>query len=398
MVFFDTVALAPADPILGLMGAFHADMRPNKVNLSVGVYKTKELKTPVMECVKLAEKALIEKEATKEYLPIDGKKRFLDEAGQLIFTDGIWQEIKERTSSFQSIGGTGALRIGGDFICHHLSRNIVISDPSWPNHRGVFTACGFTVGTYPYYDSKTNEFTFDRLYQTLSNLPEKSVVVFHASCHNPSGMDPSHKQWEELADLCISKRLFPFFDAAYLGFDESVKKDSFVLQLFARRKIEFALAVSFSKSFSLYAERIGALYFVTDSKKTAEAITSQIKVIIRRNYSNPPLHGSSIIEYILCDAALRKKWEIELGEMRERIFEMRKAFAKALSATSKVRQYEYLLETKGLFSFCCLEKSEVEKLKDQYGIYMTSDGRINVAGLNWDNLDYVVDAIVAITG
>lgn len=398
MSFFEKVSLAASDPILGLNAAFYKDDRPFKVNLTAGVYKTEELKTPIMQCVKTYEQKLVHEEDTKEYLPIDGDKKYLQEVGKLVFGKEFWRDQSAKISSFQTLGGTGALRVAGEFFHQEIHSGLYVSDPSWPNHKGVFSQCGFSVGTYPYYDLQTNTLQFDKMMSALKNLPAKSIVVLHACCHNPSGLDPTLKQWEEVAEVCRSKELIPFFDAAYLGLDKGLEEDAAAIRLFAEKGMEMAVAVSFSKNFSLYGERVGTLFIVSSDITVAEKITSQVKILIRRNYSNPPLHGAKVITGILSHDAYRMSWELELSQMRERIAHMKRVFAEGLVSKVKTKDYRYLGNTKGMFCFCGLEKVQVERLIKEYGVYMTHDGRINVAGLTLTSMEYVINAIANVIG
>jgi aspartate/tyrosine/aromatic aminotransferase len=393
MGVFSNVSQAQTDSIFGLSAAFHADARAKKVNLSIGIYKTAELKTPIMEAVKEAERRIAETEKSKEYLPIDGDPECIKQSGLLLFGEALWSK---RIYGCQGVGGTGALRIGGDFLKQEVGRRLYLSDPTWPNHTGVFTRSQMHVEAYPYYDPQRRHIDFDRLYTFLSGLQPLSIVLLHACCHNPTGVDLSLEQWRQLSALMQAKGLIPFFDCAYQGFGTGLEEDAAAVRLFAERGHEMLVAVSYSKNFGLYGERAGSLFIVTDSEETARRVGSTIKVIIRTNYSNPPLHGAKIVSTILSDGKLRKRWETELTSMRERIAAMRTALARALVAKGGPIDFRFLLDRTGMFSFCGLEKRQVDRLIKEYAIYMTGDGRINVAGLNWDHLDYVVDAITAV--
>lgn len=396
MVFFDAVSLAPPDPIFGLAAAFNTDPRPFKINLSVGMYKTPDLNTPILTSVKKAESAILATEKNKEYLPIDGDKNYLDEVGALIFGPALWREFFEQISSVQGIGGTGALRLGADFLKQEVSDHLYYSHPTWANHLQVMSKVGMKIASYPYYDVKKHCLEFDKMVAFLQNLPPKSIVLLHAACHNPTGADPSLDQWRELSRLFFDKKLVPFFDFAYQGFGDGLDADAASIRLFLEAGHEMLVANSFSKNFGLYGERVGALFIATPSKKNAEHVTSQLKILVRTNYSNPPIHGEQIVSHILSDTLLRKEWELELAAMRERITEMKEALTSALVSRSKKRDFRFLKERKGLFCFCGLEKKEVDRLISEFGIYMTGDGRINVVGLNDDNLDYVVNAILQV--
>lgn len=395
--FFSHVVPASADPILGLTAAFQDDPRECKVNLSVGVYKTEDLKTPILSCVKMAEKELYQEEQTKSYLPIEGDTSYLEQAMQLLFGKTLFADCKNKLSAFQCLGGTGALRLGGEFLREELGKTLYISHPSWPNHRGVFSQCGMEVHTYPYYDRIMRTLQFDDMVQCIANLPPKSILVLHACCHNPSGADLDRSQWEQVCQICLEKELFPFFDAAYLGFGEGFEEDAWPMRLFLERGVEFFLALSFSKNFGLYGERVGAL--ISHLREgSVDAVQSRIKVLARRNYSNPPMHGAKVVSKILQSKSLIAIWEKELLEMRQRIHAMRTLFVETLCAKSHRQEYTDLLQQRGLFSFCHLSETQVLFLQKEYGIYMTADGRINVAGLNPQHIEYVVDAILAAGG
>jgi aspartate/tyrosine/aromatic aminotransferase len=394
MGLFDQLSLLPPDPILGLTAAFNADPRKTKVNLSVGLFKTEELKTPILKSVKRAEALLLEEQHSKEYLSIEGDRGYIQQVGALVFGQPFWSRSSEQIVGVQTVGGTSALKIGGDLLKREIGKELYISEPTWPNHRGVFSHCGMRVQNYPYYDIKKNALDLDQLYSFLADLSAGSIVVLQPSCHNPTGADPSLAEWRKLSALFLEKRLIPFFDFAYQGFDEGVEQDAKAIRLFVQEGHEMFVATSHSKNFGLYAERVGALFIVTHSKLAAEKTLSQIKVAIRTNYSNPPLHGASIVYKILSTPSLRKEWEEELTGMRERIIKMRGLFTEALVAGSRNKEFRFLKERKGLFSFCGLTESQVDRIRSEDAIYMTGDGRINVAGLNRDNLDYVVKSIL----
>jgi aspartate aminotransferase len=397
MGFFGHVPLASPDPILGLTAAFNADKRTMKVNLSVGLYRTADLKTPIMGCVKKAEAELLELEKSKEYLPIDGEKNYLELVGKLVFGDFFWSQSSKRICAVQTVGGTSALRIGGEFLKQEgIAQAIYLSSPTWPNHRGVFLKCGMQVENYPYYNLKKHELDFDELYAFLSKLSQHSIIMMHASCHNPTGADLTLDQWKKLSALFLSKKLIPFFDLAYQGIDQGLEEDAKAIRLFGQEGHEMLIACSFSKNFSLYSERVGALLVVGESHKVAEHVLSKIKTIVRTNYSNPPKHGAYVVAHILGSQKLKAEWEVELTVMRERIIEMRKAFVDALVAKSRDVDFSFLKNRSGMFSFCGLSEQQVKHLIEEYGIYMTSDGRINIAGLNWDNLDYVVSSLISV--
>lgn len=371
--FFESMVVAPADPIFSLQAAFEEDERKGKVNLSIGVYRDESLNTPVLECVKQAEAYGVKHEKTKEYLPIGGEKRFVEECGKLVFG-------KEGVCGVQTPGGTGALYVGGKFLREHVGSRVYIPTPTWPNHAGVFTECGFEVKTYNYY--KDREVDEAAIVEMLREAPAGSVVLFHACCHNPTGADI--EGWDELGDIVKERRLMPFFDFAYQGFGKGIEEDAHAVRLFAQRDIECLVASSYSKNFGLYGERVGALFVVT---KHVKPVLSQLKIHARRTYSNPPKHGASIVSHILSDAGLKEEWRREVDGMRSRIEEMRNEFVRG------IKGYEYLLNRYGMFCYLGLEEKKVTRLKEEYGIYMAEGGRINLAGLSRKNIQYVTESL-----
>jgi len=397
MPFFEHVPLAPPDPILGLTAAYFADPRENKVNLGVGYYKDEMLRTPIMQCVKQAERVLLESEPNKEYLPIDGHKTFIEKVAEMVFGQAFWKKELSRIAGFQTIGGTGALKIGGTFCKEEVDRPIFIPVPTWPNHRGVFTGCHLRIDSYPYYDLKTHKLAWDLFLDFLEKREEGSIIVLHASCHNPTGRDPSMEQWKTLAEVMRRKKLIPFFDCAYQGFGEGLEEDAQAVRLFAESGLEMFVAFSAAKNFSLYGERVGALFILAQTATTAEHITSRVKQMIRTNYSNPPRHGVAVVAHILSDASLHAQWKKELHHMRERINRMRKELAERLIQQSKTHDFQHLKSGLGMFCFTGLDEGQVERLRLEYGIHMPRDGRINVCGLNQNNIEYVVDSLLRVT-
>jgi aspartate/tyrosine/aromatic aminotransferase len=394
MSFFKDVPLAPSDPILGLTSAFQKDPRKNKVNLGVGLYKTADLKTPLLNSVKAAEAELLKLEKSKEYLPIDGDPLFLETMGALVFGESKWANQKQRIAAFQTVGGTGALKIGGTFIKEELKSSLVISNPTWPNHRGVFISCGLSVENYYYYDMQAQKADFHKMVADLEKLSERTVVVLHACCHNPTGCDPTLEEWKFLCDLFKKKKLIPFFDFAYQGFGRSLDEDAEAVRHFLKSEIEMLVAISNAKNFSLYGERVGCLFIVGESAKIADHIVSRVKQMIRTTYSNPPIHGAKIVAYVLSTPSLRKEWEHELGEMRKRIDQMRMCLFNRLAELGKANIFHQISKGRGMFGFTGLNKTQVDRIITDYGIYMTSDGRINFCGLNSSNLDYVAEALI----
>jgi aromatic-amino-acid transaminase len=398
MSCFARVPLAPSDPIFGLVSQYQRDPRSSKVDLTAGIYKNELLKTPIMQAVKKIEHHLLSQEDNKEYLPIEGDRSYLSLVADMVFGSELSRDFAHSISSFQTIGGTGALRIGAELIKQELGEKIYISDPSWPNHQGVFSRVGLVVACYPYYNWDTHRFDFIEMEKFLKGLPQKSVVLLHAGCHNPSGQDPSLEEWQRMANIFKDRDLIPFFDAAYLGFAGTPEEDAYPIRLFAKMGIEMFVAISFSKTFSLYGERIGALFVVSHSCDVEKNITSQLKTIVRRNYSNPPIHGMRIVQGILQDPVLTKEWLSELAAMRKRIHSMKQEFIIKISARVLSTDYQYLEQARGMFCFCSLDRKEVDHLREEYGIYMTGDSRINLAGLTSSNIDYVVDSIAKVVG
>jgi aspartate/tyrosine/aromatic aminotransferase len=398
MSCFARVPLVPSDPIFGLVSQYQRDPRSFKVDLTAGIYKNELLKTPIMQAVKKIEHHLLTQEDNKEYLPIQGDGGYLSAVANMVFGSDLSRDLSDCMSSFQTIGGTGALRIGGELIKQEITDKIYISDPSWPNHQGVFSRVGLVVTCYPYYNWVTHQFDFVAMEQFLNGLPPKSVVLLHAGCHNPSGQDPSFEQWQMMANLFRERDLIPFFDAAYLGFAGTPDEDAYPIRLFAKMGIDMFVAISFSKNFSLYGERAGALFVLSRDKDLEKNVASQLKTIVRRNYSNPPMHGMKIVKGILQDPILTTEWLSELAAMRQRIASMKQEFILKLSSSLISKDYKYLQEARGMFCFCSLDTKEVERLREEYAIYMTTDSRINLAGLISSNIDYVVDSIAKVVG
>lgn len=396
MGFFDSVEMASPDPIFSLNTAFSADSRSTKVNLGVGAYKSAELKPVVLSSVKKAEAELVASGDYKEYLPIDGDKEYLHYLTELLFGASSEAVISGRVYGAQTLGGTGALRLGADFLYEELGNRVYLSNPTWANHKPLFARAGYQIEMYPYYDRVKHCLDFEKLCSFLETLEEKSIVLLHGCCHNPTGMDLSFDQWKQVSAIMKGKKLFPFFDLAYQGFGKGLEEDVQAVRFFADEGHEMFLAYSCSKNFGLYCERVGALFALASSKKVAEKMGSKIKILIRQNYSNPPAHGARVVKQILSSPVLRGEWSSELSRMRERIFEMRKAFASGLLACGGSNDFSFMRHQQGMFSFSGLEKDHVDRLISEYGIYMPSSGRINVAGLSSNNLDYVVDAILAV--
>jgi aspartate/tyrosine/aromatic aminotransferase len=397
MSFFEKVPLIHPDPILGLTVAFHKDPRKHKVNLGVGLYKTEDLQTPVLASVKAAEAFLLDSEKSKEYLPIDGDHHYLEMMGSNVFGKEVWTKEKNRIAAFQTVGGTGALKIGGTFLREETGASIWISNPTWPNHKGVFSDCRLKVESYPYYDTKSHKIDFEGLTACLEKLTQGTIVVMQASCHNPTGCDPTYEQWETVSALIKAKKLIPFFDFAYQGFGRGIEEDAEAIRYFVKNGLELLIAVSNAKNLALYGERVGCLFIVSESAKIAEHVISVVKQMIRRNYSNPPMHGAKVAGYLFGTPTLRQKWEGELQEMRERVNTLRLELNNRLGAKSKNMDFSHIKRGRGMFGYTGLTIAQVDRMIKEYAIYMPSDGRINICGLNQNNFDYVIDSIVAVT-
>ena len=387
---FAQIELAPPDPIIGLTEAFNNDANPKKVSLGAGVYQDGAGRVPILKVVREAQEQLLEKEETKNYMPIDGIPAFNQQVQALL----LGMDSTARAVTVQTLGGTGALKVGADFLKRFFSSSQVwISDPSWENHRQLFEAAGFTVNSYPYYDPETHGLDFTSMLNTLKSLPPRSVVLLHACCHNPTGVDPSREEWTRLVDIFQTGGLIPFFDLAYQGFDEGIDADAFAVRTFAEAGVPCLIAQSFSKSFALYRERVGALTIVTASEEEAKRVRSQIKRIIRTNYSSPASHGAHLVASVLADPALRARWEGELAEMRERILQMRELFVRRLREKGVERDFSFIERQRGMFSYSGLSRETVDRLRSQYSIYIVGSGRICVASLNEKNIDYLCEAI-----
>ncbi|MBL0726997.1 amino acid aminotransferase [Piscinibacter sp. HJYY11] len=395
---FSAVEMAPRDPILGLNEQFNADPNPNKVNLGVGVYFDENGKLPLLKCVAQAEKQMMEAPTARGYLPIDGIAAY-DKAVQGLVFGADSAAVKDgRVATVQGIGGTGGLKIGADFL-KRLNPNakVLISDPSWENHRALFTNAGFTVDTYPYYDAAKKGVNFDAMLAGLKAAPAGTIVVLHACCHNPTGYDITPAQWAQVVDAVKAAKLVPFLDMAYQGFGEGIKEDGAVIEQFMAAGLDFFVSTSFSKSFSLYGERVGALSVVCESKDEAARVLSQLKIVIRTNYSNPPTHGAQVVATVLNTPALRALWEEELAGMRVRIKEMRKLLVEKLKAAGLKQDMSFITSQKGMFSYSGLSKEQMQRLRSEFGIYGVDSGRICVAALNKKNIDAVVAAIAKVS-
>ena len=394
---FQSVELAPRDPILGLTEQYNADQNPAKVNLGVGVYYDDQGRIPVLKAVAQAEALRAQAGAARGYLPIEGLTGYNQAAQKLLLGKDSPLLAAGRTLTFQSLGGTGAWKIGADFIKQLVpGAKVAISNPSWENHRALFERAGFEVVNYPYYDPATHGVDFAAMTAFLKTLPAQSVVVVHACCHNPTGADLTTDQWREVAQIVQAGNLIPFLDIAYQGFGDSVDGDAAAVRLFADMDMTMFISSSFSKSFSFYGERVGALTIVTGSKDESNRVLSQVKRVIRSNYSNPPTHGGTIVAMVLNTPELAAMWDQELGAMRDRIRLMRQQLVDKLKAKGVKKDFDFVLKQRGMFSYSGLTSAQVDRMREEHGVYAISSGRICVAALNSGNIDRVVDAIAAV--
>lgn len=395
--FLASVAMAPKDPILGVTEAFVADQNPNKVNLGVGVYTDDNGKVPLLECVRRAEESRVKSGAPKSYLPIDGLAAYDQAVQRLVFGADSAALREKRIVTVQALGGTGGLKVGADLL-HFISPSaqVWISDPSWENHRQLFESAGFEVLSYPYYDAGTHGLNFEGMLTALRKIPPRSVVVLHACCHNPTGVDLSREQWDEVIREVREYEHVPFLDLAYQGFAEGVEADAFAVRRFAEAGLPMLASSSFSKSVSLYGERVGAFSAVASSAEEATRVLSQVKRVVRANYSNPPTHGSDIVARVLNTPELRTLWEQELGAMRDRIKAMRQALVDGIHKRVPGADFSFVLRQRGMFSYSGLTKAQVGRLRSEFSIYAIDTGRICVAALNQKNIGYVADAIAKI--
>jgi aromatic-amino-acid transaminase len=391
------VEMAPRDPILGVTETFNADPNPRKVNLGVGVYYDDEGKVPLLQCVRKAERAIAEKGAPHPYLPIDGIAAYDRAVQQLVFGAGSDPVQEGRAVTVQGIGGTGALKVGADFLRAFLpGAQVWISDPSWENHRALFEGAGFVVNAYPYYDELTHGVDFGGMTAALETAPQASVIVLHACCHNPTGADLTHEQWSRVIELVRQRGHIPFLDIAYQGFGEGIAADGAIVGRFAATPGPLFVASSFSKSFSLYGERVGALSVVAANRDEAARLLSQLKRVIRANYSNPPTFGGQVVATVLASAELRELWEHELEGMRTRILANRRALVEALAKRAPAHDFGFVLNQRGMFSYSGLSEEQASRLRKEFSVYILATGRICVAALNAHNLDYTADAIAKV--
>ena len=394
---FSSIEMAPRDPILGITEAYNADTNPAKVNLGVGVYTDDTGKVPLLECVKRAEAQLTAAAAPRSYLPIDGLASYDKQVQALVFGADSSVVTEGRTITVQSLGGTGGLKIGADFLKRfNADAEVWISDPSWENHRALFESAGFVVKTYPYYDAATHGVNFTGLLNALESAKPGTVIVLHACCHNPSGVDLTDSQWDQVIEVVGRRQLVPFLDLAYQGFSRSIDEDGAVVRRFAATGRALLVSNSFSKSFSLYGERIGAFNLVASSREEAQRVLSQIKRVVRTNYSNPPTHGAQLVATVLGTPELRALWEQELSGMRDRIKAMRQSFVAKLKTRLPAQDFSFVAHQNGMFSFSGLSQTQVARLKSEFSVYAVDSGRICVAALNTRNIDTVVEAIASV--
>ena len=397
MSLFTAVEMAPRDPILGLNEQFAADSNPNKVNLGVGVYFDDNGKLPLLQCVQAAEKAMMDKPTARGYLPIDGIAAYDSAVKGLVFGADSEVVTSGRVATVQAVGGTGGLKLGADFL-HKISpkAKVLISDPSWENHRAIFTNAGFEVDSYRYYDAATRSINFNGMLEDLKKAEAGTVVVLHACCHNPTGYDITAAQWDQVIDVVKSKGLVAFLDMAYQGFGHGLTEDGAVVNKFVAAGLNLFVSTSFSKSFSLYGERVGALSVVCSDKEETARVLSQLKIVIRTNYSNPPTHGGAVVAAVLTNPELRALWENELGEMRVRIKAMRQKLVDGLKAAGIQQDMSFITTQIGMFSYSGLSKDQMVRLRNEFGIYGTDSGRMCVAALNSKNVEYVCQAIAKV--
>ena len=397
MSMFSAVEMAPRDPILGLNEQFAADTNPKKVNLGVGVYFDDNGKLPLLQCVQAAEKAMMDKPSARGYLPIDGIAAYDAAVKSLVFGVDSEPVKSERVATVQGIGGTGGLKIGADFL-KKLTPNakVLISDPSWENHRALFTNAGFEVGAYRYYDATKRGIDFEGMLADISAAAPGTIILLHACCHNPTGYDITHAQWDQVIAAIQARDLVAFLDMAYQGFGNGIAEDGAVIGKFVAAGLVFFVSTSFSKSFSLYGERVGALSVLCDSKEEAARVLSRLKIVIRTNYSNPPTHGGAVVAAVLNNPELRAQWEKELGEMRQRIKLMRQQLVDGLKAAGVKQDMRFITQQIGMFSYSGLSKAQMVRLRTEFGIYGTDTGRMCVAALNSKNIGYVCEAIAQV--
>ncbi len=394
---FEHIPPFAGDPILSLNEDFQKDPRPHKINLSIGIYFDDAGRIPVMDSVRRAEAMVVAKGGPKPYLPIEGAANFRTAVQHLLFGAGHEAVTSGRVATIQSVGSSGGLKVGADFLATYFKGSQVwVSDPTWDNHRSMFEGAGLTVNTYPYYDAVTGGLQFDAMLAALRSLPAKSIVLLHACCHNPTGVDLTRTQWDRLIPVLRDGQLIPYLDLAYQGFGDGIEEDAYAARALASAGVSFFIANSFSKSMSVYGERCGALSVVCPTAHEAALVLGQMKFTVRRNYSSPPIHGGQIVATVLTDPGLRHHWETELGAMRERILAMRAKLHGVLAAKVPGRNFDYFLTQRGMFSYTGMTTAQVDLLREVNGVYMVRSGRICVAGLNSDNVEATAVAMAAV--
>ncbi len=394
-MFFNQVNEAPPDPIFGIGQAFKADSRENKVNLVVGIYKDEELEAKLLDAVLRAKKEIFNEDLLADYLPIDGLGEMVNLLGPLIFGNE-WQKNHSRIFAAHTAGGTAALRVGAEFLAQEVCKSFYVSNHTWPNHRLILEKAHTQCENYPYYNREKKGFDFEAMVLFLEKLKENSIVILHACCHNPTGCDPTPDEWRAISQLMLKKRLFPFFDFAYQGLGDGLEEDAQAIRIFMQDGHEMLIAYSCSKNFSMYCQRVGALFIVSENPAVKLRVGSQVKRIIRALYSNPPAHGAWIVTEVLKKDPLRALWQTNLAAVRTRIVSMRHTLTSQLIHKAKGLDFTYLKSHKGMFSFIDMDKSQVQKIIDEFAIYMTDNGRISIPGLNAKNIDYVVDGLVSV--
>jgi len=395
---FSHVPAYGGDPILTLMETFQKDARPNKVSLSIGIYFDEEGRLPVLESVRRAEASGLEKIGPRPYLPMEGAAAYRNAVQMLVFGAEHEAVASGRIATLQSLGGSGALKVGADFLKRYFdSSEVWVSDPTWENHVALFEGAGFKVHTYPYYDAKTGGLRFDEMVAAFKALPARSIVLLHASCHNPTGVDLTQSQWQQLIPVIAERGLIPFVDMAYQGFGDGLAEDAFSIRALASAGVQFFVANSFSKNFSLYGERCGGLHVVCADAAAADTVLGQLKATVRRNYSSPPTHGEVVITKVLSDPELFALWQKELAEMRERIKAMREGLHRVLNERFKgARNFDYFLTQRGMFSYTGLSAAQVDTLRDQHAVYLVRSGRMCMSGLSTQNVGYVANAMAQV--
>jgi len=394
---FQHVEPFAGDPILSLNEDFQRDTRPNKINLSIGIYFDDAGRIPVLDAVRQAEAKLLAQSGPKPYLPIEGAANFRRAVQELLFGADHEAVRSHRVATIQSVGSSGGLKVGADFIKRWFPASEVwVSDPTWDNHRSMFEGAGLKVHSYPYYDAASGGVKFDPMVAALSKLPPQSVVLLHACCHNPTGVDLSRAEWDALVPIIRQRGLLPYLDLAYQGFGAGIEEDAYAVRMLAEAGVSFFIANSFSKSMSVYGERCGALSVVCPSAHEAELVLGQLKFTVRRNYSSPPIHGGQLVATVLTDAELRTLWELELGTMRERILAMRAELHRVLKAKLPQRNFDYFIRQHGMFSYTGLTPQQVDRLREEHAVYLVRSGRMCVAGLNTHNVEATAQAMAAV--